>query len=270
VTRSTRPCLALAGLLALASAACRPATSPPQPAGSPGPARTATPAEIVAPRVVPFDDGDPCPPSDDDRLPAESGCVSAVTGDLDGDHVGDLLIVFAGLDRSRRPGSWRARAITAAGGRADLTLVDGPSAAQRFLRTSGAADADGDGREEIFVNADRGASTQFLEILALDGGRLVAIEEHGRGRLRIAVGGSVTHGDGGECRDVDGDGRPELVLASATTNDGRIYTIEERVYRWSGREVVLETTTSRTLGGAAPAAGRAFYELECGRLRTSG
>ncbi|MGH2703847.1 MAG: hypothetical protein ACRDJ4_01750 [Actinomycetota bacterium] len=260
----------MAFLLLLIAAACRPAASPSEPSRSDTPARTATPTEVTPPRVLPFDDGEPCPRSDDDRLPAGAGCLSAVTGDLDGDHHGDLFVVFATLDGSRRPTRWLARAITAVGDRADVTLVDGSGAAQRVPRTSGAADADGDGREEAFVNVERGASTQFLEVLALEAGRLVAVEEHGRGRLRIAVGGTVTHGDGGECVDVDGDGRPELVLASATTSDGSTYRVEERVLRWSGREVSLATTNSRTLGADGHAALAGLYELRCGRMRTSG
>ncbi|MDQ4124804.1 MAG: metallophosphoesterase family protein, partial [Actinomycetota bacterium] len=189
----------------------------------------------------------------------------AATGDLDGDGANDTVTLeTAGARR------WDLVATLASGEvvRAPLPQVD------RFtnVQVVGATDADGDGDDEVFVNVGdvvyHGGSTSVLGLFALRGETLERVTDADGTPFDLPVGGVSNFGEGVECRDVDGDGAPELQLLridSATSARSRWI---EQVYRWRGDDLALVRTTRGTLrrqGYTDPRVLR-FYELHCGRL----
>ena len=100
------------------------------------------------------------------------------------------------------------------------------------------ADADGDKRDEIFVRVALGASTEFWVIVAFAVDRLVTVRTNLSAEdLMLAVGGSVTHGDGFECR-VSASGDHELMVRSFEQSN-----LTDTVYRWQGKTLIRTGST---------------------------
>jgi hypothetical protein len=149
-----------------------------------------------------------CTPADRVGLatPPAAGCLTRLRADLDGDGRGDLVMVYADewgpghvpkepAKIQVRFGSGRVWSGTLPGRGEGYPLAMVPQV--RF-----AGDANRDGRDELFVMIDRGASTEFLGMLTWDGKQLVAVQEdtsRGPLPLRLPVGGTVTHGAGFVC-----------------------------------------------------------------------
>jgi hypothetical protein len=213
-----------------------------------------------------FEPTGPCPRVSDPRVPAGSGCAFVVQGDLDGDRRPDSLFSYAVLGAGGRATSWFLRAVLASG-RASSLEVPQPSQ----LEVLGMADVNGDGRQEALVQLDRGASTSFVGIYALDERQaLVPVTEEGDGPLRFGLNGSVTHGDGGGCA-AGPDGKPRLVIRSVErTNEGP-YDSVEKTYTWNGTTVHLVGTQRGVIDAAdgSDSSLRPFYEFTCGSLRLS-
>jgi predicted phosphodiesterase len=183
-----------------------------------------------------------------------------VAGDFDGDGAGDLL----SLDRD---GGLRLE--LAAGGVATARLR-----VPRFTEPQvvGATDVDSDGDDEAFVNVVdhvyHGGTTSVLGLFALRGERLARVADTRGNALEIPVGGVSNFGEGVECRDVDGDGTPELQLLRIDSASSARSRWTEKVYRWRGERLELLDTNRGTLrrdGFNDPRVLR-FYELHCGRL----
>ena len=133
-------------------------------------------------------------------------------------------------------------------------------------RALGAADADGETGEELFVLVDQGASTQFASIVSVVGHRLVQATI-GLFVLRLAYGGSVGHQDGARCLS-NVDGRPGLAVytvSSGSSGAGGRAHWEERDYAWSGKRLELDKTTSGSFSSVS-AAPKRFTRIECGSL----
>lgn len=194
------------------------------------------------------------------EAPARAG-----TGDLDGDGASDTVTLEEAGARRR---DLVATLATGEVVTATLPRVD------RFTNPQvvGATDVDGDGDDEVFVNVVdfvyHGGTTSVLGLFALHGEALERVTDPAGDPLDLPVGGVSNFGEGVECRDVDGDGTPELQLLridSATSERSRWI---EQVYRWRGDDLVLAETTRGTLrrqGYTDPRVLR-FYELHCGRL----
>ncbi|HEX2296006.1 MAG TPA: metallophosphoesterase [Actinomycetota bacterium] len=206
--------------------------------------------------------GDELPEADE---PPQETPRPDVVGDLDGDGGGDVVSLVASGARE-----WRVRARLANGDTvaARLPPVD------RFTRPEvvGAADADGDGDDEVFVNVVdfvyHGGTTSVLGLFALRDGDLERVTD-ARGRpLDVPVGGVSNFGEGLECRDLDGDGVPEIRLLRIDSASSARSRWIEQVYRWRGEELKLVRTVRGTLrrrGFDDPRVLR-FYELHCGAL----
>ena len=149
-----------------------------------------------------------------------------VRGDFDGDRRPDVVFSYGALGSDGRATSWFLRTVLASGGVSTLKL-DAPAQ----LEVLGAADADGDGRDEVFVQLDHGASTSFVAIYAAGEGRLVPVTEDGKAPLRFGLNGSVTHGDGGACT-TGPDGRRRLVIRSVERTNEGAYGWVEKTYTW--------------------------------------
>ena len=214
--------------------------------------------------------GEPCTPV---RIgaPGAAGCVSSFTGDFDGDGLADKFSVFAYLDPKGFPIDWNIRLDLRGKPGATFALI--PADGFTYPEAVGATDADGDGDDEMFVNvADHvyhGGTTSVLALYRMLPGALVRVDGPGGKPLDIAVGGVSNFGEGLECRDLDGDGTPELQLLRIDSASSARSRWSVQVYRWTDEGslelVEKKRGTLRRRGFTDPRVLR-FYELHCGRL----
>jgi hypothetical protein len=100
----------------------------------------------------------------------------------------DTFFTYALLGEEDIPKAWFVRALLSNGDAFDLELIPAPTGEKPLEpRPLGAADADGDGRQETFVVVDHGASTEFFGIFAFTSDRLIRVEEAGKGPLRTGA-----------------------------------------------------------------------------------
>ncbi len=257
--RTVVPC-ALAGLAALV-AGCGPSAPAPRPAPDPYQQR--------------FVDADPCPRASAPKVPAGTGCLTSVTGHLEGGTAVDRVVVFADLDAQRMPDAWWVEAILAhsVAGPEPLPVATSVGGTSRlYARAVGAADANGDGRDEAFValtgDLYHAAAQPIDAIFALHLGRLVAVTEEGR-LFTFRTNGISRFGQGLVCR--RSNGRPILTLGRIEQlSPGWVWT--EHDLEWNGLTLTpIPGSQDRT--GVIPLSvplndPRVFhyYELICGRL----
>lgn len=128
---------------------------------------------------------------------------------------------------------------------------------------SGLADLDRDGRNEVWLETARGASTSFVQAYRYDGTALRELTFDG-GHIRFGIGGSATHGDGFACTD---DGR--LVVTTAESDDGTTFLIRTRTYRVSGSTLERLVETTATATSMEDPRVRAAYQVDCGSVGES-
>lgn len=169
--------------------------------------------------------------------------------DLDGDGLADEVSLV---------GAGTLRADLGRGGSLELALADARDPEVVLI-----GDVDADGRDDLFVRTSRGASTEFLNIVALDRGRLVFVTESGRADpFPIALSGSSSHGDGADCRFPVG-APAELVLLSFRAFESPGLT--ESVYVWRGKTLALREVRTAAFSEdarSAPEFSR-YYTLAC-------
>lgn len=169
------------------------------------------------------------PPAATEAAPAPSPCPQGEEGpvgaeefaaDLDGDGQADTL----GAEGAA--GSRYLNARLSGGGTAGALI--GPSAAAEGQanepRVLGVADADGDGRDEVFLRLASGVAdpATVVRLVRLVGCELVVVRNQQGEPYTFEIGEGDHRADGVGCVDVDGDGRTELVGLHATTNDGEV------------------------------------------------
>lgn len=192
-------------------------------------------------------------------------CIAEVSAELDADGKPDRFVIYADHDASGRPRGWHADALLASGRRSSLPID--------FVNEEqppgilGAVDADKDGRAEVFVQVDQGASTSFVALFHVVGDQLERVKAE-KTEITFGLGGSVTHGAGIECREVDGRSPPELIASGASSEDGKTYPWAENIYRWSAGNLTLWKTIEGTLRGDQDDPEfwmrlSRFYELHC-------
>jgi Tol biopolymer transport system component len=139
--------------------------------------------------------------------PPAGGCESAhpVAGDFDGDDRADSAVVEGsdGTTCGQDP-EWPYRL--------RVTLANGDEVVRALQNVSGvvqrayaAPDFDADGRDELLVRVDGGASTDLLGAFFLEHGRIIRSRVYPADvASRFAWGGSVTHQDALGCEERDG------------------------------------------------------------------
>jgi len=131
----------------------------------------------------------------------------------------------------------------------------------------GAHDANGDGRDEIFVVLGNGAYTEFIGIFSLASGSLkvvTVIDGPMAGRQQFYIHASVRHGHGLTCV-VNPDGSRGLIAwGHGTDPDGRINSWRKDVFRWEGARLQWV----RAEEGSSPPTDPDFTSsLVCGTVR---
>ena len=215
--------LRLIAVIALVVACTPPQATPTARTPTPTPTPSLATPTIASPTATATPTSSPTPGAS----PTIVGSIDRV--DVDGDGKMDTVTLeTAWSETSPSNTDSTIKAALATGKTLSLTLHDTFDPAFALI-----ADADGDHRDEIFVRVWLGASTEFWVIVALDGDQLVTVREKGAtDDMRLAVGGSVTHGDGFECR-TSASGEHELVVKSFQQSN-----LSDTVYAWQGKALV--------------------------------
>jgi FG-GAP-like repeat len=218
-----------------------------------------------------FDNGMPCPIARDPALtPGPVGCVSEARADLDGDGAADRFLLFAELNGDGTPRRWRAVAdlsgveVTPA-----VTVPTGQGVATIYPRVIGAADANGDGRTEVFVKLSailyHVGGEQIEGVFGVADGHVRPVTAAGGGRFTFRAGGISRYGDGALC--AKRDGRSVLVIRHVEQVLPSFWERTERTFAWDGltiRQVARRSdrkplTLHITDPPIAP-----YYQLDCG------
>jgi hypothetical protein len=208
-------------------------------------ARTAATAPTTGPPVASTSSAASVQPS-----ATSSPTKPAAPGDVDGDGAADGVMVTA----------TEVTVALSGGGRVSAPIADSdlPKPA-----VSGLADLDRDGRNEVWLETARGASTSFVQAYRYDGAALRELTYDG-GHIRFGIGGSVTHGDGFTCTD-----NGSLVVSTAESDDGSTYRVRRRTFRVSGATLVLALETVATTTSRDDARVRSAYQVDCGSVGES-
>jgi hypothetical protein len=218
-----------------------------------------------------FDNGLQCPADHDPALPAgAAGCVSEARADLDGDGTPDRFLLFADLRPDGTPRRWRAVAeLSSSGVTPAVPVPTGQGVPSIYPRVIGAADANGDGRPEVFVKLSailyHVGGEQIEGMFGVAHGRVRPVTVAGGGRFTFRAGGISRYGDGALC--TDRGGRAVLVVRHVEQVLPSSWQRTERTLAWSGlsvRQVARRSdrvplTLHITDPPIAP-----FYQLECG------
>ncbi|MDP9183172.1 MAG: hypothetical protein M3P04_10410 [Actinomycetota bacterium] len=171
--------------------------------------------------------------------------VPALDGDVDGDGKKDFVRTTAEV----------LTVDLSSGG-----TVTAPIHAEspRSAPVLGYADVDRDGRSEVFVETNQGASTQFVTPYRYDGKVLheLQLEE---GPARLGIGGSVTHGDGFTCPN------GQLRVLSSDSQDGVTYTVHITTYTLGRTELVQVSSTTKRAKQGDPLV-ESSYRPDCGSV----
>ena len=225
----------LAAVIALTAVACgddddatsetsAPSTTPAAPTTTAGPSSTSSPAPTTTGAV-------PCPTPV--SVPADASALTEDAGDVDGDGAPDVLRTFL-LDET-----WVLQVEVAAGGGAALELGRSDQGGMGLV---GAADVDGDDRDETWVRVGSGASTVILGLVGFVDCALVRVALERGQPVELPVGGSVGATAGIECRadDVDAD----LTTFAAFHREDQGY--EVTATQWALLDGVLVERSSST------------------------
>lgn len=104
---------------------------------------------------------------------------------------------------------------------------------------------------------DHGASVDVVSLFVTVDCALTPVQLNGA-TATLAVGGSVTHGDGLRCEDDD------VTVLSATSDDGATYQATSTTYRVEGTELVeIDSSASTIEASDDPDTLAGYYRLDC-------
>ena len=130
-------------------------------------------------------------------------------------------------------------------------------------RVVGSVDADSDGRAEIFVIVDSGASTQTWTIFKLVIGRITHVTMSG-GPVQLPVGGSVTVNSGFSC---EGPHADLVAYSYGAKSNPKSWAVERDTYRWAGSRLVVLSKRQQTIRTSSTSPRLAKYAgVRCGDL----
>lgn len=183
-------------------------------------------------------------------------CYLAVLGDFDGRSPDEVFAVYSTEPAS--PGEprttiWRAR-LTLAAGPLDIDLSPYLGGGAPAPAVRAVADTNGDGRDEIFLETDSGASTEQVAIFGLTdaaaGSMLTPARVIGRTSgeplATFPLGGTAGHQDGIECA-IGPNGVHQLQVVGWQTIPGSgSVSLAQTTYRWSGLTLTWFSSASGT------------------------
>lgn len=184
-----------------------------------------------------FINGGDCPLSRHPELPADAGCVTAVT------QGAQTLLVYALLDSDDKPRAWRLRLT---GGDDDVDQRLRAGTVTSYPRAVGVTDLDGDRMSEWWVKvadyASHGAAWAGLNLFVSTPDALVPVTYVGE-PLTVDFGGISRLGEGAVCR----DGYLVVLRVSALDRQNTRWRVSERRYELKGTRASLVDRQLRTL-----------------------
>jgi len=249
------PTLVVVGLVA---AACRSGAN----AGHPAPVASALPAPTASPSgpsaspspfSQEFDNGERCPVTPSvDGVPAGAGCVTTAEGDLDGNGTTDRFLVYAKLNSRGHPDTWWVRADLGGTLTPELEIPHGAAAGgvgDIYPRAVGAADANGDGRDELIVKLAailyHVAGQRILGMFDVADRRIQPVELPNGKPLTFVTGGIASLGQGATC--LPNADPPAFVITRAQKEFPSHWELTKFRYTWDGNRLVGPTTSSKRL-----------------------
>lgn len=204
---------------------------------------TAAPATTAPASTTATTAGPACPPGD---LAAPSGDPTYVGAEVDGLAGGDTAYAHLADD------GWHLRIDLGDGGTADELLATAPADAARVL---GAADLDGDGTDELWVQVGTGAAVTIVGLYDVDGCDLEPVVADGV-PAAFAIGGTVLLLQGLAC------GESDVTHLGATSEDGVTYATLDLTYELQDGALVRVGDETGTLTADDPALA-AYSEFAC-------
>ncbi|HXF58052.1 MAG TPA: hypothetical protein VNO34_10885 [Actinomycetota bacterium] len=197
--------------------------------------------------------------------------MSRTEGDFDGDGATDVATVHYVLpeggcveDVFAQPLPYRVAVRFGSGATLDVPT----DACSRVCQGRVAVDLDRDGRDELALLVDQGASTSFLSFLRVgtDGAAGIPVAPPGAPGFEpgapgvFPFGGSVVHFDFLTCAEERGE--PRVVATSAVlAPDGSRYEVRDAVFRFDGSAFVPLRTEQRTVPASEDGAPQAPLPL---------
>jgi hypothetical protein len=130
-------------------------------------------------------------------------------------------------------------------------------------RVVGWVDADSDGRAEIFVMVDSGASSQTWTIFKLVNGRITQVTMSGR-PAQLPVSGTVMDNFGFSC---DGPHADLVTYSYSANSNPKSWAVERDTYRWAGSRLLLVSKRQKTIRASSTSPRLAKYAgVRCGDL----
>jgi hypothetical protein len=170
--------------------------------------------------------------------------------------VAALTLVACGDDDDDRPS---AQSVTTTTSTTESNACAGTDPAPPTAADGTPAEIAASTGDLTFAVVDHGASVDVVSIYVQDATcSLVPLRLNGEAAA-LAVGGSVTHGDGLRC---DGD---QVTVLSATSDDGATYQATAVTYDVDGTDLVeVDRDASTIEAQAASATLDSYYRLDCG------
>jgi hypothetical protein len=231
------------------------------------------------PRVVPAGEartpGPPCTTkrfilARKDVLPATARCRSSATGDFDGDGSKDRVFSYGLMGRRLKSNpdwydtTWYLRVVFSDGRTITVTApTEMKFGMGLFPRLAGTADADGDGKSEIFFAHEVGNGAT-LSIYALDGRSLRQVYEPPR-PFAFSVAGSINFRSGMSCEGTSED--PRLVVRTAEVTEGGGFHVTTTGYRWTAQSTVTQASFDEADVGSDDPALKEVQRLSCRGLQ---
>lgn len=171
-------------------------------------------------------------------------CFQMVHANLDGTNPNETISIYSTEPLGHYPfqpvsaDAWHLRVSLPSGPLPDLGLSQfGGLGSTKGPGVLAVVDANGDGRDEVFIRTDAGASTSFVTIFGLAGAALKPATLPGGRPATFPLSGTVTHQGAVSCR--MGPSGPELVTDGMGLDPGQMSGIsDETTYRWAGLALI--------------------------------
>jgi hypothetical protein len=186
--------------------------------------------------------------------------VSVASGNFDGKGTDETIDLYTvpGQSPAEQPYWIRAYLANQQILTVDLRTLDPDILDARIL---GVADANGDGRDEVFLVLRHGASTEFVSIVGVAGQNLKlasVVKGAGAGSHVFPLNGSVTHFDTLDCQGTSPN--KTLVATHWSSSDGKTYNWQSTTFSWNGLD--LSNTNSSSGSSAQPPSPSGSGDLE--------